>query len=767
MTASLIMTKQGNKLDGSVKQKAFTFLEKLTTDDTALGLHIEPINNSADPRVRTGRVDQQWRAVLFKLSASTGGDTTYVFHGIWNHDDAIAIAEKTVLSLNPVNGMPEIRDVDEERAQAGLPPVRLEQPHSEADLEVPVVPGAEVEGRAADGPNVAGSRDGAPAAEPFRVRAAVGELVSILGLPQSIAERAVAARSEDELMALQSEGPDWQQLALVGLAAGMSVEEILDDLGAAPGAVGTTPSEVTDDALLERLHHPSSRIEFAPIDGADELRRVIEDGDFGAWRVFLHPEQATWAAKHNKGSFRLSGGAGTGKTVVLLHRARMLLDKNPQARVVMTTYTVNLASALSRDLHRLDPAARTADVLGGSGAYIAGIDAIARQVLRRAGSGLAEAVAQVIGTSRHELGQLTKGDAWRHAIREAGTELPQALKSARFFEAEYALVVLPNRLISREDYLRIRRPGRGTRLNRAERNQVWDVIEAYRRDAHMQGTLDFGEMATIAAAHLDSLAAAGGSRLADHVLVDEGQDMTPAHWQLLRALVAEGPDDLFIAEDSHQRIYGNKIVLKHYGISVQGRSRRLTLNYRTTAQNLHYAVSILSGGEYHDLESESESTAGYRSARTGPRPILQGLRTLTEELDFAADTVHRWQQELDDTQLETIAVLVRDSRQRDLVVSGLSERGVTIRAVDRDQPRAGAPVAMTMHRAKGSEFAKVLLFGISKDSIPINLRDFSYSDDELKDALLRERSLLYVAASRARDELVVTWNGEASELTPT
>ena len=114
MTISLIMTKQGNQLDASVRQKAFTFLQKITTDDTASGLHIEPIKGARDPRVRTGRVDQQYRAVLFKLTS--GADTTYVFHGIWNHDDAIEVARKIELRVNPVNGMPEIRDVEVERA---------------------------------------------------------------------------------------------------------------------------------------------------------------------------------------------------------------------------------------------------------------------------------------------------------------------------------------------------------------------------------------------------------------------------------------------------------------------------------------------------------------------------------------------------------------------------------------------------------------------------------------------------------------------------
>ena len=154
--------------------------------------------------------------------------------------------------------------------------------------------------------------------------------------------------------------------------------------------------------------------------------------------------------------------------------------------------------------------------------------------------------------------------------------------------------------------------------------------------------MDFAEAATIAADHLRRRAADRRRYIADHVLVDEGQDLGPAHWQLIRALAGEHADDLFIAEDSHQRIYGQRAVLSQFGIRIVGRSQRLTLNYRTTAQNLGYAISVLEGGEYVDLEAGEESTAGYRSARSGPVPRLIPCATLTEELDRAAELIGRW-----------------------------------------------------------------------------------------------------------------------------
>ena len=188
---------------------------------------------------------------------------------------------------------------------------------------------------------------------------------------------------------------------------------------------------------------------------------------------------------------------------------------------------------------------------------------------------------------------------------------------------------------------------------------------------------------------------------------------------------------------------------------------RLTLNYRTTAQNLAWAVRVLEGGDYVDLEEGAERSSDYRSARSGPRPRLFACQTLSAELDQAAELVTAWVNQV--SAPETVAILVRYSSQRDRVVAGLGERGVTVRAVDRGTIKPGQPVVMTMHRAKGTEFSRVLLFGVNEGSIPGPLREQNYSKSAAADALLRERSLLYVAATRARDELAISWSGAASE----
>jgi len=735
---TIIMSKPASKLDPSLKKKAYAFLEKLGEDDTSAGLHIEPISHSVDDKVRTGRVDQSYRAVLFRVPSK--GDPMYVFYGIWPHDEAIAVAKKTRLTVNPVNGITEITTVAEAPVSSKpvphVPPAAPTQPAAAPATLAPLLVGVGLDRNA---------------------------LVDVLGIDESLAAQALAAADENALMALAENAVEWQGLALLDLATGLSVAEVQDKLSLGePPTDETAASDV--DRLVQGLRHPAAQMSFAWIEDNAELRRVIEGGDFAAWRIFLHPEQRKYAKRSYSGPFRLSGGAGTGKTVVLLHRTRMLARREPSSRVLLTTFTTNLADQLRADLDRLDPVLPKAVSLGEPGISVYGIDAVASAVLRQAAADIAVDAEAVLGAATNQLLGRTPGTAWREALDAGGGELPAALLSPQFFAAEYAQVVLPNRITRREAYYKVRRPGRGVALDRAKRAAVWTVIEAYRAQARIAGTVDFPEAATVAAVHLRRAAKTNGDYVADHVLVDEGQDLGPAHWQLLRALVGEHADDLFIAEDSYQRIYGQRVTLSQFGIRIVGRSQRLTLNYRTTAQNLGYAIKVLEGGAYVDLEADQESSDGYRSARKGPVPQLIHCATLTEELDRVAALIRTWVAETDSP--ETIAILVREQRQRDRLVSGLTERGVTVRAVDREHIKPGEPVTMTMHRAKGMEFSKVLLFGVDQRAIPRPLRDEQYAEDAWSDALLRERSLLYVAATRARDELAVSWSGDPSPLLP-
>lgn len=715
-------------MDGALKKKAWTFLEKLQEDDTTAGLHIEPINGSVDPRVRTGRVDEFWRAVLFKLTGH--GDTHYVFHGIWAHDDAIAVAKKVTLKQNPINGMPVIEEITLHPLTPAAGPAPDTQPlDNAAPTEPPVA---------------------APATEPCL--AALGytrhDLVERLGLPGPVADAALAAVGEDDLLALAEQHDGWIGLVLVDLGAGDAVDDVIARLD-------LTPAPSTGDAdedLVRALRRPAARTEFAFIEGQDELQRVIEADDFEAWRIFLHPEQRRYVDQPTSGPFRVSGGAGTGKTVVLVHRARALARRDPHARIVLTTYTTNLADALRDQIQRLDPTLPLVE-LGAPGIHVTGVDALVSAVIRRAPAAALDAAQEsVLGEVRAQPSQRTPRARWRTVLDHSHPSLPSNVAQENFLQDEYELVVLPTPVRTLDEYLRVRRAGRVVALDRASRTEMWRLLQEYRSLARLDGSLDFAEAGVVAAAYLAGTPGHPGEHLADHVLVDEGQDLAPAHWKALRALVASGHDDLFIAEDSHQRIYGHRTSLKRLGVNIVGRARRLTLNYRTTAQNLRWALAQLDGTDWIDLEGDAEQT-GYRSARSGPAPEVLRATSLGHELELIVQHIGAWIDETDDA--GTIAVLVPDRQQRERVAQALADAHVPVAPVERDKPPARKVAVMTRHRAKGTEFSRVLLTDVGWTAPWEAQRLASMDEGERKEAEQRNRSVLYVAATRARDRLTV------------
>ncbi|MGG7653317.1 3'-5' exonuclease [Kocuria rosea] len=731
---TITMMKSKQKIDGSLKKKVFDMLTKITEDDTTAGLHVEPVQNAVDPRIRTARVDINHRAILFKETVED--DTHYIYVGTWPHDDAYVEAVRKRLQVNPINGVLEV--LNETPLPSG-PPTPPAAPSPE-DLPAPPFTNPLL-------------RDGHTA----------DSLYEELGLDRRVSEAALAATSDAELDAAAAEAPAWQQDALLGLRAGMSVSEVKEEL-----RLGEVTPEEQDLPESERLKKsfdkPATKMQFTYVGtDAEVLKDVIENSSFDAWRTFLHPSQQRYVDGHWNGPFRLSGGAGTGKTVVVLHRARALALASPSARVVVTTYTKGLAASLDDQLRLLDPDLSRAERLGEPGVWVTGIDALGAQVVKSASpTELASAGLAVLDSSDVRLEDRTDGrQQWNEALSVTQHALDADIANPTFLGEEYEAIVLANSIITKADYLRVSRAGRGTALNRARRLDVWNVVEAFRAICRRQATATYAEVEALAAAVLGSRIGPG---VADHVVVDEAQDFNAGHWLLLRAAAPVGPDDLFIAEDSHQRIYGQRIPLSRFGIKIVGRSRRLTLNYRTTAENLHYAVGILSGDAYRDIEDGEESTTVYRSLRSGPVPTVKQGKSFADELDAAAEIIARWQGA---TENATIGILARSKHDASRIVEGLNERGILSRTgtstAAKNAKDQGTPLVMTMHGAKGMEFSHVILMGVGAKSIPQAAALTSLAEAERQDVLQRERSLLYVAASRARDELLVTYSGNPSE----
>ncbi|HEX5113659.1 MAG TPA: 3'-5' exonuclease [Pseudonocardiaceae bacterium] len=724
---SVVFSKDFHKdleVDGSLKSKAWDFVRKLSTDPDLTGLDFKKPQGALDKRVRTARVDLNYRAVLFDMS--TDGQSFYLLAAIKPHDDAYTLAATLELRVNPVNGIAEVlrhqdvRDVMHKQTQ--------DHPQSATSDELRRV-------------------------LPYTVAELTG-----IGLIDEAARRAVELTDDDALQELCLAVPEWQGDVLLQLAYGGSLDEIRELYGPADDAT------VASDDLGKAFEHPAARMQFVVVtdENDDELRAMLE-GDFRAWRTFLHPDQRAVAYRERwNGAFRLSGGAGTGKTVVAIHRAAFL-SRQGRPRVLLTTFTKTLAAQLEADLAQLagpGRVSRTSSAPEPGTVRVSGVDSIARAIVAKADGHVPKVITDQEADRR-----------WEEAARDLPDLTPQEanLLTVGFLRAEYGNVVLAQEITDKQGYLKAPRKGRGVRLNWLQRTRVWAAMELFTRRLEIDGATTFTALVARAARILADPEARSRVDTFDHVIVDEGQDLHATHWLMLRRLVSRAPNDLFICEDSHQRIYGERLTLSHFGIDVRGRSRKLTLNYRTTRQNLRFALQILNGGQVVDLEGENENQAGYRSRLSGLEPVLRGAASAAAEHRLAVETINGWLGEPASTRPapDSIGVLVRTNRQRDDLARTLRQAGLDVETLagDSEATHKGVQVA-TMHRAKGMEFARVLVADVSDDVLPSQWLLDATAEEDRGDVEQRERLLLYVACTRARDQLVVTWHGVPSRYLP-
>lgn len=775
----------GLDLDGALMKPTMNFLQKLSADPANPSLKIKTLTNAVDKRVRTGRINDQFRAVLFEIRDK---DTHhFVLVDVDSHDEGNLKAERLDparlrLDVNPINGITTL--IKEEPAAGAA--VAESQAKAEAAAQAARELAAKQEKAVADEKGVEAELVEKQSPAPREV---LGELTpeklwEELGIDPALTEQVLALESEDGLDALLQARPKWEHEAVLALVAGYSVEETRDSLGLRK-VTEAEAAESEDARLLAGLRRAAAELEFAYVDDVEteSLRSVIESGSFDQWRVYIHPEQRRMAEASYSGSARVFGGAGTGKTVVAVHRANNLVMERVAGagpRVLLTTFTKGLAQGLKSQLNALNPSYPEAGEPGEDGVWVDNIDAVVRKVVSLGTpEEVEEATRRVLGVAAPRVRPYTEMAArqvWEGALEGADEAMPREIANEAFLQAEYETVVLANRITSQAEYLKVARTGRGTPLNRKQRKQVWAVLESLMQTQAIDGQLFWPTMSAVGAEILRVRVERGGGSMFQHVVVDEAQDFNAGHWRFLRACVAEGPNDVFIAEDSHQRIYGNPLTLSHFGISTRGRaSRRLTLNYRTTKENLDYALRILVGGDMDFLDAEGavDSVGGYRSARSGPAPMIMSASSEDEEFAVAAALINGWLEEAEHAAEEgkhkevRVGVMCRTRGQLSRVVSGLADEGIDAVQTKNAELASHEQVSvMTMHGAKGMEFTHVILMGVGKEVMPLRFRLKNLSEEDARSALQRERSLLYVAASRARDALVVTTVGERSELLP-
>ena len=493
----------------------------------------------------------------------------------------------------------------------------------------------------------------------------------------------------------------------------------------------------TRSAAVEPFDHPDAQRRFRVMADVAELERAL-DFPWEKWTVFLHPDQRQWVERDYGGPARVSGSAGTGKTIVALHRAAHLVRTNPDARVLLTTFSDTLAHALQTRLKRL---------LGNEPRLGERIDV---HSLNAIGLRLYKAH---IGQ-----GTIANRQTVRDLVREAAMGTGGHKFSLLFLLTEWEHVVDAWQLESWEAYRDVARLGRKTRLPEAQRAVLWSIFERVRRGLRERQLITHAELFTTLAARI----AESNKVVFDFAVVDEAQDISVAHLKFFAALGGGRPNALFFAGDLGQRIFQQPFSWKSLGVDIRGRSRTLRVNYRTSHQIRTQADRLL-GPVVTDVDGNSEDRSDAISVFNGPPPEILSFESEPEEIQ----TVGKWIAELAKTGVlpHEFGVFVRSDAQLERARAAVSEAGFAFKVLDDHVETTSGHVSIcTMHLAKGLEFRAVAVMACDDEVIPLQERIETVGDDaDLQEVYDTERHLLYVACTRARDHLLVTSVEPASE----
>ncbi len=673
-----------SRLTGEEQKAVKTAAFDLQMNAAQPGLQFHRIEKSKDRNFWSARVSLDLRLIVHRTESSLL--LCYADH----HDPAYDWARRRKLDVHPKTGAAQLVELHERVQEIAVPKyVEVERP--------------------------------APPKPALFAAAPESDLLACGVPPDWIAE--VRKVDEDGLLVLAEHLPAEAAEALLDLAT-----------GARPAAIPTPP------AGADPFAHPDAQRRFRVVHSAEELERAL-DYPWDKWIVFLHPSQRRLVERDYNGPARVAGSAGTGKTIVALHRAAFLVRTYPESRVLLTTFSEPLASALRARLQRLignEPRL-------GERIEVHSLSAAARRLYRANFSGAAP--------------KLAARSTEREIISQAAGNAPAHKFTPRFLFAEWDEVVDAWQLETWEAYRDVPRLGRKTRLPEAQRTALWGIFSSVRGNLAAQGLVTEAGLFSQVAARV----ATGGASPFDFVVVDEAQDVGVPQIRFLAALGKNRPDALFFAGDLGQRIFQPPFSWKALGVDIRGRSTTLKINYRTSHQIRRQADRLL-GSALTDVDGNSESRKGTTSVFNGPPPGIQEFSAAAAE----GEAVGRWLSEranADRIQPHEIGVFVRSPAQLDRAQDAVRRSGLKAKVLDETVDVSFGSVSVgTMNLAKGLEFRAVAVMACDDEVIPLQERIESAADDsDVEEIYNTERHLLYVACTRARDHLLVTGVRPVSE----
>lgn len=584
----------------------------------------------------------------------------------------------------------------------------------------------------ADGEEVIAARvKKEPSGDPNIAKWSDAELRSIGVLPATI-PYVRSMKTLKEVNELKEILPEVTIEGIQFLMMGESISEVLSLVE--QGKIDAEQEEA--EAILSS---PNNQRNITQFRRTDELERFYR-GDFQDWMVYLHHTQRIIAYGNFTGAVKLTGGAGTGKTVVALHRAKYLQENRRDSRpILFTTFNRNLAENLGKQFE------------------ILGIDSSKVELIN---------IHKWVSKMAYKLGILSQGESiiemdeqakpteiWEELLAKGRSDFPVA-----FYEEEFEEVFLYHDIQSEEAYMGVSRVGRGKGINANQRKQVYGWIKAYKDEIRRRGLLHYSQVINQLARHFNE----GGAKPFSHILVDEVQDFGMAELRLVRALTEEGSNDLFLCGDPMQKIYSKRFKFSHAGISVRGkRSQHLKINYRTTEEIRSLALNVLSGESFEDFDEEEWKLKGYYSLFSGDPPTYELFPRGNDELNYVIQQVmHHYQRGIAPKDICVCAFRNQDLKK---LISSLHKQGIPYYDLRTSKGSQTGIRVSSFHGVKGMEFRVVILTGISAKELPHKFRGFNLLNEEKqKEAIRSQKSLLYVAMSRARDVLILSGTGAAS-----
>lgn len=682
-------------LPRQIQGKVTEFINKFRNNPFSNAINLEKLQGGADKKIYSVRIDDTYRGIVVKPEESN------VFLLLWvdHHDEAYDWAKRKRCEINPLTGSIQVFDNQ---------PELFEQYNKEVVQTGPFA-------------NISNSK------------------LSQLAVPEAMLPFVRSLGSKEDFFAAEPAFPKDAFENLSWIIEGYPVDEVISLI-----TMDNSSAKATDN-LEEALDSDENKKSFVIVEGEEELRRIMAE-PLEKWRVFLHPTQRKIVSKDYNGPARVLGGAGTGKTVVAMHRAKILASKlRDNEKILFTTFTANLAGDIKDNLRKICTVEelRRIDVIN--------IDAWVTQYLSSHG------YSAKVTYKDSEIDNL-----WKEAMNLDTDPLGF---SKEFYKEEWNRIIVAQEVFTPQLYMNAKRNGRGTSLDRKKRIQVWKVIENYQNLMKEQQIRD-ANMALYECKVL--LEKTGDTSQYRHVIVDEGQDLSPNALKLIRTLAGEPhPNDIFIVGDSHQRIYSNHAVLSHCGIEVKGRSSVLKINYRTTEEIRKYAFALLNGIEFDDLDEDFDKGDKCQSLTHGTIPIVKEFKDAGQELDFIVSKINELVQK--GVNLKDICIVARTNNLTETYVRDLASDKYKIPCFEirrkklDDRNQNGVRVA-TMHRVKGLEFQYVFVVAVNNGFVPLPSAINKTDNITEQESLTSEKCLLYVALTRAQKEAFITCYGKKSEL---